>query len=71
MMQMGDYYKVAVNRVPPRTITCPNCLARFYSTREYTRKYFDEGLYDVHCSCGCWYQVINRDKICIIRRKSV
>lgn len=68
---MAGYKVITEKMMPPRTIVCPVCGFRFYPTRNETKRYFDYGMFDVHCTCGCKYQVINKGLVSIIRRISV
>lgn len=68
---MEEIVKRAINRTLPRSINCPVCGNRHYPMRIETKHYFEDGLFDVLCGCGAWYQVINRGAKCVIRRKSV
>ena len=64
-------YRVNVEKkLPPRTIVCPVCGFRFYPTRNETKRYYEYGVFDVHCLCRCNYQVLNKGLYSIIRKVS-
>lgn len=68
---MAGYKVITEKMLPPRRITCPVCKFRFYPTRNETKRYYEYGMFDVHCTCGCKYQVINKGLVSIIRRTIV
>lgn len=65
-------YKVNVQKeLPPRRIRCPKCDTRYYAMRLETKKYLTDGFFEIECTCGCRFQVINKGRTSIIRRISV
>ena len=61
------YQLKAENKLMPRKILCPVCGNRYYPTRPDHKKYNEDRIVEVYCSCGAWYQVINKGRQGIIR----
>lgn len=68
---MAGYRVSAQTGLPPRRIRCPKCDTRYYALRTETKKYLTDGFFEIECTCGCRFQVINKGRTSIIRRKSV
>ena len=67
---MAGYKVKTEKKMPPRRIICPKCEFRFYPTRRETKMFFDFGSFEVRCTCGCRYQVLNQGLFSIVRREA-